>query len=453
MTSEPLGCNSILIENHYIDRDFIEDYSHFYSRNLEAITNSGKRIHFFRTTTAATERALLRITSKLNHVSGDLSPAEQKLAEDQYLGFTFIKPLRGSPVGRTVLTCFPPLTKTSDRRSFPGTRVYPVHLGPVRLNVRGLAFQQQDVGVSACATTALWSALHKVRDFEEIGAPTPAQITNYATRYSLPFGRPLPSDEGLSLDQMCQAVQALNVAPHVLRASSFLTGRSLLWSSMRSGFAPVMLISAESNPRLLHAVTAVGMREQSWTRAEVGPRDSAEKLLAVYVHDDRIGPYVRANLIERNGRILLETLRGRRSLDRWWLEFLLLPLHPKIRLTLGGLREISIRFVDDILNESNHKRVIRGLQYETFFERSPKYLRQMLVDGHRAIVNQVMARLRLPRYVGVIRITTNRGHVDLLLDSTSTMKNLQCLGIVCSDSQLTYAASRLAKKYSCGCLT
>ena len=79
----------------------------------------------------------------------------------QYLGFMVIKPLPGSPIGRTVLRTFERDAPRGGRREFTAIRRYTVSLAGLSLSVRGLAFQQQDQGVSACATTALWSALQR----------------------------------------------------------------------------------------------------------------------------------------------------------------------------------------------------------------------------------------------------------------------------------------------------
>ena len=44
---EDLGCKSILIEHDYIDRDYMEDHSVFYSRSLQPYPNRCQRVHFF----------------------------------------------------------------------------------------------------------------------------------------------------------------------------------------------------------------------------------------------------------------------------------------------------------------------------------------------------------------------------------------------------------------------
>jgi len=121
------------------------------------------------------------------------------------------------------------------------TREYQVHLLGAELTVRGLAFQQQDVGVSACATIALWSALHRVRETEDIASATPAQITGLASKFRLPYGRSMPS-EGLDVEQMCLAVQAIGVSPYLSRVEKFPGARSLLYSATRSGMPAILII-------------------------------------------------------------------------------------------------------------------------------------------------------------------------------------------------------------------
>jgi hypothetical protein len=65
--------------------------------------------------------------------------------ESTYLGFVCVRPLDTVPIGRTVL-------RRLKNREIWATGPYPVHLGNLLLEVDGLAFQQQDVAVGACAT-------------------------------------------------------------------------------------------------------------------------------------------------------------------------------------------------------------------------------------------------------------------------------------------------------------
>jgi hypothetical protein len=182
--------------------------------------------------------------------------AAAEFSNSAYLGFTVIKPLAGSPVGRTVLKTYPDQTDDAQQRMFTCVRRYSVHVNGVPLHVEGLPFQQQDVGVSACATTAIWSSIQKARDQEELPAATPAQITTLASRYALPFGRAFPADEGLSIDQMCQAVQGLGLSPHLYAATDFETTRNYIDTALRSEMSPVLIL--RDAQEVHHAVAAVG---------------------------------------------------------------------------------------------------------------------------------------------------------------------------------------------------
>jgi hypothetical protein len=230
--AQDMGCKSILVERDYIDRDYMEDHSVFYSRSLQPFRNRCQRVHFFATDSQTARTELHRLLENVVHKKGVSECARQvdDFSSEYYLGFSVIKPLGGCPVGRTVLKCFDKNAGTH-ARVFDSARVYKTHLRGLALTVIGLAFQQQDVGVSACATTALWSSLQKARDFEEIVPATPAQITRLASQYTLPFGRPMPS-EGLGVDQMCVAIQSLGLAPNFVSSIGLRNGS---WLYLFSG--------------------------------------------------------------------------------------------------------------------------------------------------------------------------------------------------------------------------
>jgi hypothetical protein len=176
------GCRSILIEATYVDRDYMEDYGLFYSRSFRSHQNTCQRVHFFR---ADVDETRLRFTELIDlGREGEEKSFRQACAafsDEIYLGFLVVKPLEGCPVGRTVLRC-PHHAVAGYIRRFESTRRYQAHVLGVELSVTGLAFQQQDMGVSACATTALWSSLQKARDLEQVAAATPGQITTFATQ-------------------------------------------------------------------------------------------------------------------------------------------------------------------------------------------------------------------------------------------------------------------------------
>lgn len=447
-----LACQSLVIERHYIDRDYIEDYSIFYSRSLYPYKNYCQRVHFFSIEEKELKRELRRLVT-IGEVKEEevFKEACREFSQRAYLGFSVIKPLDGCPVGRTVLKLLGKDAKNGLIRQYQSTRGYKVHLAGVELTVRGLAFQQQDVGVSACATTAIWTALHKARDLERMGAPTPAQITQLASRHALPFGRAMPS-EGLSIDQMCQAIQAVGVSPNLIRAEDFETAQGYLYSATASGFAPVLILSTKvRNLQLFHAVTVTGMKVQASHVPSPIPQynnidDKAGDLVSLFVHDDRHGPYLRTDIEPEGGKLALNIdLRGgnNNGQEKWLLTHILVPMHAKIRLSFGVLRDIAIEVVKDVealrlayLDKQEKPVGIKNpsVLFETLIMRAYLYTEEIFIGNQRlrkSKLEEFASKIQLSRYVGVVRISGSYfGSIDILIDTTSTPRNIHCLGVV-----------------------
>ena len=443
-----IGCQSLVIENHYIDRDHMHDHSAFYSTSLHPYGNSCQRVHFFKAKSSdvrTTFEKLLKIGTT-GDVSG-LEAASHQFSRE-YLGFSVIKPLSGSPVGRTVLACYGKNKDDGTIRLFPSTRKYRVHVLGIELSIHGLAFQQQDLGVSACATTALWCSLQKIQDGEDLGGAVPAQITQLASRFTLPFGRPMPS-EGLSVDQMCMAVQGLGFAPNLLRTEDFETGRGLLYSAIRSGFAPVLILERRASDEA-HAVAVAGMNIQAKRAADafIGEDkktctgERASQLNGVYVHDDRYGPYLRANLQQVRSKLHLGIDKDKdgKSPESWELTHLLIPSHQKIRLSFSALRQIALILTERInalrvaeLEEVAQKGADVTLVFDNWVERNSRYCDKLLASGDIGpeTLFTFFATTPLSRYIGIVRLEALYfGAVDVLIDSTSTPSNLHFLAIV-----------------------
>jgi len=445
----------------------MEDHSVFYSRNLYPYPNWCQRAHFFSVEQNVVKQKLMELV-RVPRSQGlkEAKEAYKRFSDEAYLGFAVIKPLFGCPVGRTVLKQYGPDAGNRFRREFQCTREYSAHLAGVELTVRGLAFQQQDIGVSACATTALWTSLQKVRDVEELGAATPAQITRLASQYTLPFGRSMPS-EGLSVDQMCQAVQSLGISPNLIRATNYVTTRGYLHSASKSGFAQVLILENPSNPAEAHAVTVAGMKLSKPSRSLVADNlaDNASELKALYVHDDRIGPYLRADLIRRRSARKLHLDIGygfgkNRVSEEWALTHILIPMHGKIRLSFDELRLVATDHIAQTIESlriyATGKQIVdRLLVFETLILRSHAYIEQLLVSDALTptAIEKILTTLTWSRYVGVIRLTANYfGSLDVLIDTTSTPRNINCLGIVATKTLTDYSrflVEQLGEVFDC----
>jgi hypothetical protein len=435
-----LSCATVVVEGHYIDRDHIEDHSAFYSRNFVSYENYCKRAHFFSLDEASLRREIKAVVEAGKSGSSAYREACEALSARAYLGWSVVKPLHGCPVGRTILRTYPAQDEKY-KRVFPSARRHRAHLLGVELPVFGLPFQQQDTGVSACATTAIWSSLHHFRGIEEIAAATPAQITNIASRYSLPFGRSMPS-EGLSMEQMCQAIQGMGVSPHLHRAVDYKTAQSIIYSATISGMAPILIIDGEGDYKgQRHAVTVAGIKLAApFTPTPLnGVAEQSTQLLGAYIHDDRLGPYVSTVFENDNGVGKLRFLR-RGVIDKeqlWGVSHILIPMHPKIRLSFASLQEVAMEVAKWI--QWYFVKVLKATKPEitvdTSVLRGYQYVEMLLFekDGPGAeSVDQFCSEVSLPRYVGrVCAHSPLTGSIDVLVDSTGTLRNLHCAAVVC----------------------
>ncbi len=434
------SCHTVVIEHHYIDRDFVDDMALFYARSLRGYRNHCRRLHFF---------ADKFDQSSWNRLIKGRQPKRvASRLQKHYLGFLVQKPLPGTPIGRTVLT-----TSFRGTSHKPGTRNYDVHLAGLDLTVSAaLAFQQQDQGVSACATTALWSALHKTAASEGIRIPTPAAITQSASRYLLPVGRALPS-EGLTLSQMSEACRAVDLSPLVVEARDLVAVRGLIHTVIESGFPPVLSI-APLRHRDGHAVCAVGFqRRELQPPATAGSRaqDAGSTVDDLLIHDDRLGPYARAILSTegsaRKRRVVIDIKKRDGGLfDKAVVKAVLVPLPSKIRLSPLRMREVGFLMAQAISARpvtTTSTNMVVSCRYRLAVD----YLRNAHSLGLTPTgTYELKCQTALSRYLGIVELASpDAPLLDILMDATETEPNPFVLALV-TRGGLTENARRWAKR-------
>jgi hypothetical protein len=457
----PWTCQSIAIESHYVDKDYMEDHGVFYAKSFAQYPNHCQRVHFF----SVPEGELSKRFDELVRVApGEVYVSACKAFSDQaYLGFCVIKPLSGSPVGRTVLR----LDGIRSSAKVKGLqRKYQSHICGVELTIHGLAFQQQDVAVAACATTAIWSSLQKARDHEDFGAATPAQITMLGARNAMPFGRAMPN-EGLSLDQMCQAIQAVGIAPVLMKGVDCDHARGILHTCTRSEQAAILILE-QPNSETGHAVCLAGIELDPSIKAPLSRyvSDRASQTRAVLVHDDRYGPYIRATLDGQNhkrGPILnLWIPQGPiPSAEQWILTQVLVPTHSKIRISPALLRKLTLQAVvhlqacAGIAPSANPPTNTAEVEFDCWFARAHRYiqshLKTVLVDGS-ILGTRISREVALSRYIGVISLRPQyAGEIQILVDTTSTGRNPNFLAVVAaaSDDETRKLVTQLSARCQC----
>ena len=301
-----LGAKTILREPKYFDRDYLAEFAAFYSVSSKGYPNICERFHFF------AEKVGRRT---LVAASGGSRYAQERL-QNAYLGFIVKRPIPAVPLGRTVLKWYPDKSADTTPRVTASSRKNFAHIAGVRLYVEGLAWQQQDSGVGACATVSLWSMLQSSAFDAHHAIPSTAEITQAAhKRHS--FGSRMFPSKGLNIIQVYEVINERDLVPLICegdaqdphgRAIGFSKARfaSTCAAFIRSGH-PVLIVGefrASSGERGEHAICSVGFRSCIPSSGDPSAPDLAESNIEhLYVHDDNLGPNVRVKVDEEEIRI------------------------------------------------------------------------------------------------------------------------------------------------------
>jgi hypothetical protein len=232
---ERLQAKTVIIENNYIDKDYLEDFSAYYVRCFQGYVQTCRRLHFFSESFEESDFQLLLLGSDDQEI--------QKIKES-YLGFMVVKPLPQTRIGRT---CLKRSDLDGDRKHFPVTRNYTANLFGISLTVESLAFQEQDKVVSACATSALWSAFHWTGHLYQHHIPSPVLITKSAGQRLEMDTRPFPN-RGLTGSQMCQAIRDVGLDPILLNyspQSDEYLFRITLYAYLKGGMPIILGVNLE----------------------------------------------------------------------------------------------------------------------------------------------------------------------------------------------------------------
>lgn len=417
-----LNAASVVREEHYVDRHFVDEFVLYYSRTLRPPRNAVRRFHLF--SIPFTNDAFSAMLVKSMTSTADADEVRSRL-QDAYLGFISIRPIPSVPVGRTVLKRWEDSHPV--RRQVWATSTHHVHLANIKLSVTGLAFQQQDVAVGACATAALWSALSRVARSEGMRAPTPAEVSEAASRHLLPNGRSLPATGGLTMQQLSEAIRSCGFAPEAMRADKqpeyFVAG---LHAYLLSGL-PVVL--GLRRPGVGHAVTAVGYQDDSsvhpMLQATIPVRSASLKKL--YVHDDRIGPYARAYLTPFFHKEAGEGLLFQIETETWLVDSALVPVYPKLRLSVRSLITLA-NLTQAVVEEMVGPSQAADLSVDFYYERSGDYLSK-LVGQPVAPSPQFLRRISLSRWCAIVRwYLSNVPLVEFVYDTTDILRDRERLG-------------------------
>lgn len=340
-----IGAKCAIIEYEYVDRDYLEDYTRYYSRCFKAYKRECVRVHFF-----SKEYS----TDEINRTLLDEDGRDRALIQESYLGFVVLRPLQRTIIGRT---CLLPYAE-SNGRHYKALCDVSVSFFGVQLNVHCMPFQEQDSTVAACATCALWSAFQVTANYFKHAVYTPGRITELATSHGLSSVRSLPNGSGLTINDVLYAVRHVGLDPVVVRANNEVAGTSVILGNVYSylglGISVVVLgdiVNEDGEKKGGHAITVNGyhLAENYNGRGCGSSKLRAGLIDKLYVHDDQMGPYARAEIQDDGvcGRWLLkhdDTHYQMELVKIFVPKFLVIPVYQKIRVSYDEVWTCAYEF-------------------------------------------------------------------------------------------------------------
>lgn len=462
-----LNAVTVLKEQYYFDRDYLEEFSSFYSTSSRGYQNICSRLHFF---SRSVDRRLVA------SAAGGSERARAVL-QDAYLGFVVIRPIGSAPFGRTVMRWYDDPTPLTPRVVEP-SRPYVCHLAGIKLTVKGLAWQQQDSGVGACATIALWTMLHSIAFDDYHAIPTTSDITRFAHRTASLGQRVFPS-RGLTLWQMCEAIKESGLAPIVCEGDVQLAGTrtgfsrarfaSYCASLIRSGY-PVLL-GGELDGVEGHAICCVGFRDTSPPVPTPNKTELQDQNIRyVYIHDDNLGPNVRFEILDGNSSSKPVRLKAsapppqshRRSrlsdptakYPHFTPDCIVAAVHDGLRASPDEIHAAALRVGHFMRYEINAGRKAKnrfGLTVSAKFRKLADYVGKELettLKGRPVILRRTRLALwekvlPMSLHIGITRIGWGPlPLIDVLYDTTDTEQNTRAFCHVVYDASMAMHAAR-----------
>ncbi len=450
-----VGARTVVVEADYVDRDFLLDYAGYYARCFKDYSRHCARLHFFTIEFSKTEFEQV--------LSGRNDQLKSKLmSQGSYLGFIVVKPVPQTVIGRTCLTTY---DDTNTDREFPNTRNYEVHLFGIPLSVCTLAFQEQDQVVSACATSALWTAFHGTGKLFHHPIPPPIEITNAAYLVeSESEPRALPN-QGLSLIQIFHAIRAVTLEPFRVNALDEHVLKSTIFGYLKSGIPLVLVFYIYDNrthpPSYMgrHAVTVTGYNIGRPEAVPFGSTDFrlvASRIDKLYVHDDQIGPFARVVFdgqhvcLTQNG-----VCTGVPSLSSSWPgadgtldmgrivpDILVAPLYQTIRVPFEVIHDLILDF-DSVLQElGSHgfSDVSGEFEWSIYLISANDMKNEVLENPNigseekREILLECMPRFLWRAHARSVK--RNIDVIDVLFDSTEIKQGKLCHRVIPYDSKI-----------------
>jgi hypothetical protein len=445
-----LSAKTILIEEDYINRDFLYDYTSYYALCFEDYPKKCKRIHFFDKEYGIGDIEKLIL----------LSNSQKDSIWSHYLGYIVVKPIPFTVIGFTILKTFDYKEQVVEREYW-GIRDYSIHLFGNEITIRSLAFQEQDSVLAACATTAIWSMLHKAAVDHNSILKTPSQITKDAGDISSDGSRLFPN-KGLDILQICQAIFKSGLVSEIYQGDYFIRDKEgnvidrVVSNSKLNEYlnayspigVPIILVVnvPNSNTYGLHAISVSGFTKKAKapSNLDLSKLSSlSETIEKFYAHDDQHGPFVR---IDFKGEICINspwTQVDPKHSDTY-VKNIIIPLYPKIRISYEEIL-VLVYGIDRIFKSFFQKILKYNLDWDIKLEFSTKFkneIKNLPIEDKRKLE---LLNKSYPKYVWIAKCFISNQLIFIFTFDATDVKN----GMIGIDviHFLDESLSKLVKSY------
>lgn len=347
LANKEIDCQTLVVEDEYIDRHYLEDYAEYYARCFPSHPRKCSRVHFF--SASFDQRTFLAGLS-----AGD--PSFAASLKNSYLGFVVIRPIPHTFFAKICLALYKDLKDRSNSKLL--TREVPVSLFGIDLVVETVPFLEQDKVVSACATSAIWTALSASPDFPLSRLPSPSAVTKAATNGHYDGTRTFPT-AGLTPLQVARSLKTFGYEPTIFRCNANDQRSDLkeyIYSHIQSGTPVIVggdvyeLVGQQVRYLGKHLVSVVGYSTKPCEHVP-GLRLLSHEIDKLYIHDDRYGPFVKVRMDPKSFKFQNDTKSGLVlsfddcDNDIFVPEIAIVGLDPKVRIPYAHVFDICTSFV------------------------------------------------------------------------------------------------------------
>lgn len=387
-----LGAQMAVVEYRYLDPDYRNEHSRFYSGTFRRYPSVAHRIHFWS-------------APPPEELDDPHRPATFPAAD--YQGYTVIRPVPGAPVGRTMLQ--PP----EHLRPYIGClSLDETNLFGVKYQVRASPFTAQDAQLGVCAHASLWEIAYYHHLEYQAPRYLPGEITDAAPA-GAGVGRPTPS-LNLTVNQLVEASRIIGLPCLLYKIIGSAQVIRLACPYLNSGI-PVIVAGGG------HAFTLVGYQP-------IRRRDGS-KWIQFIRQDDEVGPYQEVNNVDTDDYAP-------------WM-YLIVPLPKKVYLSGEKAEALGIQRLRADLSESSvgeHQRLLervnaQEVKFRTTLVRSNDFKRDLIDRRLEELTAAIYRRIGMSKWIWVVEATAvaerDEGNdcvlAEAVIDSTDHLRDLNVL--------------------------